>query len=803
MKKANQNEIPDSMNTECKSIIRNALKNKGITLLNILGMTSGFVCTILIVSWVMHEASFDSFVPGKEHIYRVVLQGDINGTPQKVAGCFQGVAEEAMRAIPEVVNAIRISVSYTHTGSVIKTEGNNYFRILGIAADSALFDLFPYRMLSGDPENALNKRNSIVVDIDMARQCFGNELAIGKTLFVDGQRYTVTAVLEDIPTNSHLEFHYIIPTLNLDRGWHNNKWGGDNALVYLKLMPGSDPERVNEKIKELFKENLPPTLKGVGITSALQPLKDIPYEEGFSWDYARKANKNNIFILSGVAFLIMLIACINFTNLFISTVLKREKEAGIRIASGASPGSIALGYFWEVFLYVLTSFILAVVVIKMVHPYFNELTGANVEVTILSWRFFLLGLSLVLATSIISGTFPALHLIRINIAEVVKAAKGPSIKGRVRQIMVGSQYVIAIVLLTCMIAIFKQVIYLQTKDLGFDKDNVLCVYSSGSLSDPGRQKTLKEEILKSPYISKVAYIGSLPTEWNTGGLVSTTPGNYEIHMEELYVDRDYFDLSNIRFIEGGNAFLQAPDSLNYCIMNEAAVQALHLTPPYLDQTIYTANSQSKPFVIKGVITNVNTKTLSQQVGPCYYLLPRYYSQTGILMFKIQSDNTKAIRALQAYWEKEFPNQPLEYWYLDQTYHQLYQAEIKARAIISWFTSIALILTTLGLFAMAYFMTEKRVKEVGIRKVNGARISQVLWLLNKDFLTWVAVAFVIATPIAWYAMTRWLESFAYKTPLNWWIFALAGVLALAIALLTVSWQSWKAATRNPVESLRTE
>jgi putative ABC transport system permease protein len=785
------------------SIIRKALKNKEITGVNILGLTAGFVCSIFLVSWVIQQSTFDNFVKDKGSIYRVNLKGIINNEPIKSSGCYPGLASEAVKLIPEITEAVRITINFQDSEDQIRTEGNQFFRVKGFAADEGFFSFFPFPVLEGQPDKALTTPDNIVITKDLAWKCFGNETAIGKSLFIRDKNYMTAVVLENIPANSHLQFDYIISTVSLGKSWIRDQWGSDNSNTYLKVDSHANIDSLNSKITSIVHNHIPQLANNFDVSFVLQPLKDIPFDNGFKWDFVKKTNKRNIYVLSVVALLIMFIACMNFTNLFISTAIKRNKEVGIKISNGASKFSIAKEHLEEVLLYVLFSFVISLVLVPVLHPYFNRLSGEIVEINYTNIRFLVMSISLITGTVILAGIFPGLYLTKINISEILRGTKNERSKSSLQKALVTAQFTIATILLLAMITVYKQVDFLHSKELGFDKDNILYLYTEGKLENFKEQKKMKEELLRSPYISKVAYRGALPTEWSNGSTVGKSKDDLSGNFEWIQVGRDYFDLSGIEFVEGDNAFSYMNDTARCCIINEKAAEVLGLEPPVVEKPLYMYSNNNKEFIIKGVTKNVNTKTLSQNIDPCIYTKPRWKSNTAILMFKLTGDYSKGIEAIKKYYTATFTEQPFEYHFLDETYDALYKSEEKARSIISWFTVIALILTSLGLFAMVHFITEQRTKEIGVRKVNGAKISEVMTMLNKDFIKWVIIAFVIATPVAYYAMNKWLENFAYKTELSWWIFALAGVLALGIALLTVSFQSWKAATKNPVESLRYE
>ncbi|TKG94044.1 FtsX-like permease family protein [Puteibacter caeruleilacunae] len=782
-----------------KSIFRNAFKHKWTTALNILGLTLGFTCSILLFFWVTHELNYDSFIPEKGSLYRVNMDGSVNGEHIKSAGSFPGLAAEALHSIPEIKKTIRIDKK--KDGNLIKTNDNKFFRSNGFAADPGFFNMFPFRAIVGDLSNILQDKSNIVIDETLAQKCFGDQSAMGKTLQMNGKVYTVAAVVENVPSNSHLQFQYVVSTLSLGHNWHNNEWGGDFAITYFQTIENANIQELNDKLTSIVKTRIP-RMKAYDLSFILQPVKNIPFDNDFKWDNSKKTSKRNIYILSVVAFLILFIACVNFTNLFLSSALKRKKEIGIKVSNGANKATITKEYLVEVLLYVLLSFAISLLLCEGVLPFFNALSGSVIKVKYLSLGFAFISIILIVGSTLLAGVLPAMFLYQLNIVKVIKGSRLENSKAKYQKILVTTQFVITTVLIFAMITIFKQVDYLQNKNLGFNKENTLYVFTEGKLQNWDEQKNLKSELLRNPSIKHIAFRAALPTEWANGSTVGAAKDKYDLNFEWIQIDEDYFDLADIEFIEGSRFRTTTSDSLNYCIINEKAAELLGFEAPYVGRSLYSI-SFGKEYIIKGVTRNLNTKSLAQHIDPCLYTKPLWASNSGVMMFKIGGDRNNAIKTIESYWAANYPDQPFDFHFLDDTYDALYRAEEKTRSIISWFTFIALLLTSLGLFAMVHFISEQRTKEIGIRKVNGAKISEILAMLNKDFIKWVAIAFVLACPIAYYAMNKWLENFAYKTELSWWIFALAGVLALGIALLTVSWQSWRAATRNPVEALRYE
>ncbi len=775
------------------------VKDKIISLVNLVGLSLGIACAIILTSWVLYETSYDKDIPDSDKIYRITLEGYINNEFIQSTQALAGIAPEAKKNFPEVEDYARLVNNYKDC--IIKTEGQESFRESGYAADSTFFNIFPYKAIYGNLTTALSRRDQIVIDQYMSEICFGNENPIGEFISVNGHKYAVAAVMENIPAHTHLKFHFIIPFINVD--WIvKNPWGGDNCITFLKLNRTDNNKTIESKITALVyaREKLWKDLK---IDFRLQALRDI-YLSNYKFEYATETgSKRNIVIFSIAAFLILLIACINFTNLFIASSLKRKRAMGIKLTNGANKIHILKESFFEVLLFFILSFLIAVALVKIIQPFFNALAGKEIFINIFSLQFLSLSIPIVFISLILTSIFPWLHLRRLNPARILKEK---SASGRnnlsIQKVLVITQFVIAIVLIFSVIAVSKQLSFVQNKQLGFNKENIIYVHTTSKLQEKTIQNRMKNELLGNSNIQGVAFRSSLPTIWNNGNPLSKNSDFKEIMAtEEIFVDKDYFDLMKINFIEGENIYKQDNSSKDFCIVNQMAVRNLGLKAPYVDKVIY--EGPNKQLVIKGVIENINIKSLAQGVDPCIYRGTEKKSNDGVMLIKISNNYDEAINSVRIFCNENNSGVPFEYHFLDDVYDNLYKAENTARTIMLLFALIGITIISLGLLAMILFITENKIKEIGIRKVNGAKITEILALLNKDFIKWVAIAFVIATPIAWYAMNKWLENFAYKTTLSWWIFALAGLLALGIALLTVSWQSWRAATRNPVEALRYE
>jgi len=545
--------------------------------------------------------------------------------------------------------------------------------------------------------------------------------------------------------------------------------------------------------------------KEFGITLGIQPLSEVYFSTGFDFEVAKKGNKRNVYILVSVAFLILLIATLNFINIFISTSLKRTKSFGVKMALGASKSILIQEFLVEVLVCIMLGFIVSFGLVKIALPVFNNLLATSLEIDILSLHFLAISIPILIVTLLLSGFLPAYFITRFNPVLILKAGYLglTGNKNTFQRTLVILQFVIAILLISSILIIQKQVKFLNSKELGFNKEHIIYINTTDAFSKKQNIERLESQLLKNPNISSISTRSCLPTKLDNGGFMFSkeNPDN-KIHGERVTIGKDYFDLMQIKFVEGENGFEYSNNTYDKCIINNIAAEQLNLVPPFIGQYVFDDN-ENKFLSISGVIENVNTKSLYSKAEPCLYTKPDGYSDVGVILFKLNGDYNRGINAIKDYCMNNNSEIPFEYHFLDQTYDKLYQDEVRTQKILTWFSFISIFLTCLGLLSMVHFVTQNKTKEIGIRKVNGATVFEIIKMLNKDFVKWVAIAFIIATPIAYYAMNSWLENFAYKITLSWWIFAISGLMALLIAIITVSGQTFKAARRNPVESLRDE
>ena len=777
-----------------KQVLRKIVNQPLFSAIKYFGLTIGMACIIVIAIWVQNELSFDKFHKNPENIYRVIMDmgehGDIALTPPPLIDKIQN-------DFPEIENATRVE---DLPKIVVKNEDIVFYEENGIFADPGFFDVFSFKLLSGSKSKILDNSFNVVLTEQFAQKYFGSTDVLNKSLTIHGFPFTVTGVLENIPQNSHLQFDFILPVqLKTDLGYELDEWGDVNLYTYIKIKNSADATVLNAKIANWETPR--------NESFFLQPLTEIHGDTHYIAENAKTSDKLYIFVFSSVAILILIIACLNYITLFISASYKRSKEIGVMKIIGATRKKLMLIFISETGIFIMASLLTALLLVKLLIPFFN-----NVTETQLSFGFFQSGkMSIAIILSIvlllIIGIYPALHLSSIKPQSIFRKEKMNSgIISRSKNMMVLVQFTITTILIIGLITVSKQLNYIQNKDLGFEKENLVYL-PFGEIGE--RFEGFKEEVLKNNSVLNVSIKNSLPIETADKTDDIDWPGksaNDDVLVEATAVGFDYFKTMGVNVGSGRDFSQEMATDKNCVVLNQEAVHAMGLDDP-VGKTIRLW--EYYPLTVLGIADNAMFYSLKENIGPqIYYMVQDYDDESiknnGVILLRISdSDIEKTIASVKTTWAEFAPDSPFDFHFLDQAVDNNYRAEKKMVALLKYFVLISILVSCLGLFGSAVYSTQSRIKEIGIRKVSGAKISEVIAMLNVNFIKWVTVAFVIATPIAFYAMHKWLENFAYKTPLSWWIFALAGLLALGIALLTVSWQSWRAATRNPVEALRYE
>ncbi len=800
----------DTILNNLKLAWRSFKRDKLYSWVKISSLAIGGAACILIALFVRNELSYDKHYRNTDQIYRLVKVDENKGKIRKSVYMPAALAKALMDNYPEIEKAGRISniETFGAGSNQIRREGklDNSFEEGVVFADQQTLEILEAQFINGNPQNALNEANSMVITKSRADKFFPNENPIGKTILINNdikKPYTITGVIEDFPENSHLKYHFFIALQNLFTNFfgegEQTSWSGNRYITYCLVKEGTDIASLEKKLENIV-SRYDKTIKSKK-SYEFQPITDIYLNREQVQDMQSHGNIQFIWVLSAIAACILILACINFINLFLAISGNRAKEVGFRKTIGAKRNSIVFQFISESILYSFISVLAGVVLAWIFLPWFNNLSYKSLTMPWKEWWFFPLIISISVIIGTIAGFYPSLFLSRI---EPTKALKGkinqPKKMSGIFSSLVVFQFAASITLVVCSTMVYRQMDFIMNKKIGFEKEQVLVLKSTNTL---GTNITpFKNELLTIPNVQSVSISSFLPienTKRNSDSFWDEQKGKDANAVSQIWtVDCDYIKTMGMNIIEGREFSGQSTLDKNAAIVNQTMAKELDLKNPIGAQII---NSEGQRWEIVGVVEDFNFESLKTSISPLFMVLG---NSNEVMAIKVKtSDIQTTIGSIEKKWAKFSPNQSIRYSFLDQEFALMYNDTERMGSILLNFTFLAIFIACLGLFALAQFTIKKRIKEIGIRKVNGARISEVMVMLNRDFVKWVAIAFVIATPIAYYAMNKWLESFAYKTSLSWWIFALAGLLALGIALLTVSYQSWKAAIRNPVESLRYE
>ncbi|MGB2763215.1 MAG: ABC transporter permease [Candidatus Aminicenantaceae bacterium] len=779
-----------------KIALRNIKRHKGYSFINIVGLAIGMACCILILLWVQDELSYDRFHENADDIYRVIQ--DINFTDHSTTWTItQGPLGPSLKEnFPEVINATRI----TGRGLRLTYKKKNFDEDVGMA-DCSIFEMFTFPLVKGDPSTALSDPFSMVMTEEMAKKYFGDEDPIGKTIKADNQwDFQVTGVLKKVPRNSHLQFDFLIPFIfGRELNYTVDRWGNSQFRTYVQLPKGVPAQEVIQKISGYLYEK--PTIEKDARLN-LQPLTRIHLHSNYEFDSAH-GDITYVTIFSIIAFFILLIACINFMNLATARSGNRAREVGIRKVVGAYKTDIIKQFYGESILLAFIAQIFALIMVWLLLPAFNNLSAKELSMNITGNLLVLLGLlGIALITGIISGSYPALFLSSFHPVRVLKGSSFSGSKGSLfRKILVVFQFSLTILLIICTTGVYNQLTYMQNRKLGYDKEHM--IYMGMRREMQANFESVKNELLQNPNIVRVTASSNVPTYgysfsnslWRWEG---QNPDE-ETLMRAVFINLDYFKTFGMEVIEGRSYSKEfSTDATESIIVNEEAVKAMGMESPIGKRLSLGEDN----FKIIGVVKNYHFRSLRQKIDP---LILIYDTESSWILFaKLKSENIpKTIGYIENIWKKFTPGYPFNYRFLDEALDRLYRSEQRIGTLFKYFSGLAILISCLGLLGLASFMAERRTKEIGIRKVLGASVSNIILLLSKEFTKWVIVANIIAWPVGYFAIKKWLQSYAYATNIVLWSFILSGVVALLIALVTVSYQSIKAALANPVDSLRYE
>ncbi|HUZ58539.1 MAG TPA: ABC transporter permease [Hanamia sp.] len=796
-----------------KIALRNLRKNKAFSFINIFGLAIGLTCFILISAFVYHELSYDKYPADAKDIYRVILSVTGNGDQAAYPDVDVAVGEGIKNAFPEVKASTRLAPVI----DFIKYDDKQFKEKQIAYVDSNFLQIFSIPLLEGNNETALVQPNSIVISKAFAKKYFGNEDALGKSLSVGtpGELYKVTGLFDEVPENSHFHFDAFLSLTS----WHLTRqtWSNLGFYTYILLNKNTDPQKLESKFPQLVAEHVVPEIQhdmGVSLAEAqksintfefsLQPLTKIHLYSHTKYELEPNGDIQYVYIFSALALFILLLACVNFTNLSTARAVKRAREVGIRKVMGSLKKQLIIQFLTESVLLTFLSMLIAFGLLFLLLPYFNQVATREIPFSFfISYQSMLAMVSLIVITGIVAGIYPAFFLSSFN---TIKVLKGSSSKGSQKNLLRSSlvvfQFFISIALIIATIVVYQQLYFMQNKKLGYDKEQVLFLPDArllGKNQTAFRQQFSENKNVVATSISRS--VPGLPFMDGTEIYPKNENGNgKEIHANIYHVDYDYLKTLGISIIKGRNFSRDFSTDSSAVVINQAMVRELGWsnTNP-IGKTI--VRSGQKQFKVLGVVADFNYASAKQEVAPLMMMLG---NNSGGLVIKINTSDVKGFLAdLKKQWDSFNPEGPLDYTFLDDNFAKLYASEIRTQKIFSAFAIIAIIIASLGLFGLSAFIIEQRTKEIGIRKVLGASVENVLLLVSKDFLMLVGIAFLISVPVTWWAMHNWLQDFAYRINIHWWVFALAGIVAILISVLTISFQAIKAAVANPIDSLRME
>ncbi|MDR8393446.1 ABC transporter permease [Aliifodinibius sp. S!AR15-10] len=783
---------------------RNLIRDKTYSIINTIGLTMGITCGLIIAIYILHEWSYDRFVPNSERIYRVVQEQNQASDLYQVASTPAPLAEKLRTDYPDVREVTAFSRIFSKR--LFQYQDNSFEEGYGYHVDSSFFKLFDFPVLNGSLQSFFSSTQTILLTKKMAQKYFGEGDPVGKVINIDRrQDFVVAAVVENPPANSHLNFNFLLPMANLHAHRDFSNWGNNWMYTYILLGETVNPNSFEQKIGGLLSDNIgspewQPRLY-------LQPLTDIHLYSNFDFntDFADTGNPHSIYLFGAIGLIIILISCINFVNLSTARSFQRNKEIGVRKVMGASRTQLIWQLAGESMLFAFISTALALAVAQVCMPYFAGLSGIPLSLDLLKpEHLVILLLAFMFTIGLLAGIYPALYLSALNTKRILK---GPSTneglrKGHLplRKILVVCQFALSVILITGAIIIRQQMHYILNRDLGFDQEHIVYSPLKGDLADNGIYESLKTALLHQSSVLEVTRSNGLPihhegsysgVEWE--GMAA---GHQDFLMNYLEVEESFVETYGLQMLAGRNFAPRNPnDTSSYYLINETASKIMQMDNP--------VGKRFEDGNIIGVIKDFNFKSAFSPVEPMMLrnspeMLKRFIS------IRIAPGNFKeTLATIGRAFNETNPAYPFIYHFLDESIEALYNQQLRAGKLIDLFAALAVLISCLGLFGLSVFTAGRRTKEIGIRKALGATVADIVTLLNKDFLILVLLGFLIAIPIAWYAMNQWLADFAYRIEIGPEVFVIAGSAALLIALATVSWQSVKAALMNPVNSLRSE
>lgn len=806
-----------------KIAFRNIIRHKSYVFINVLGLSIGIACSILIVLFVLQELSYDKFNKKSERIYRVYLSGKIGTSEITGAWTAAPTAGTFIQDFPEVEDAVRMD----NWGEVVvKYEDKSFIEKHFMIADSSFFNIFSIPLLQGDPATALSKPHTVVITRETAQKYFGDEDPVGKMIKVntDTSYFTITGIIDKVPANAHFEFDLLASFLTHRRA-NDDFWLSNSFYTYILIKEGTSVEELEGKIPALLEKYIGPQLLEVlGITLEefaaagnsyglyLQPLADIHLNPEIQHGLKPSNDKKYIYIFSMIAFLIILLASINYMNLSTAQSANRSREVGLRKVVGSTRKSLVIQFLVESVVLTTLALILAVIIVEYTLPYFNKYIDLQLSVYYFNNWYIIPGLFMVaVLIGILAGIYPSIFLATFRPVQILSGKLKQGVKsGILRSILVIIQFFISVLIILCTIIIYRQINYMLNKDLGFKKEQLLVLRRAEAI---GKEKiqVFKQEIKKYPGVINATNSTAIPgyPNNNNGFLVEGWSPDKTVLMQVNWVDYDYFDTYELKIKEEAGRFHSEEYATDTAavVINESAVKKFEFDKP-LEMRFMQPTGKDEKFdylQVIGVAKNFHYMSLHEDIYPHVFMhKPEWWDWGGYITIRISPDNMKAtIENIKNEWEKFTSNDPFQYFFLDEEFNKIYQEEKRTSKLSLGFAILAIFIACLGLYGLTSFAAEKRTKEIGIRKVMGASIAKIILLFLREIAGLILVSTLIAWPLAFFVMKSWLQNFYYRIDLSFVEFLLSFLVALAIAFLTVSYTVYTAAIKNPSKALQYE
>ncbi|MBO9202501.1 MULTISPECIES: ABC transporter permease [Niastella] len=785
--------------------IKNCRKQKMFSVINVLGLTVGIVCCLMIFLFIMNEFSYDRFHKNGEHIYRVMRRSHMNGDLRNIPYLAPPYAKALKNDYPD---AIQQAVRIFPDNDLVTYNNISFNEKKVFLADNNFFQFFSFRLLKGNPATVLKDPNSIVMTASTAKKYFGKEDPIGKVIsFNKKTQRTVTGIAEDVPANSHLEFDIVVPTANWENTPFFNQWTNNGVFVYVQLNPAVQPTHLMKLFPAFMERYLGEWYRKMGFKNdlILQPLHGIYFDTDSPFDHEVKhGSKKMVYIFMSIAILILVIACINFMNLSTARATDRSKEVGVRKVMGAVRTQLAWQFIFESLLFATVAAISALLLLQLIMPAYTGFLGYTLPAYWTNPWIYVFTVGVILVIGLLAGSYPALMLSSFSPIESLKGKLKTGKQGTFfREALVVFQFGISVLLTVCVAVVMKQMHFVRNTDLGFSKEQSMIVrLDNGAIWDKKIQ--FKTQAQADPAVAAVSLMSGEP-----GGFHDNYSFEAEGHPGEKlmfnteFADFEYVKTLGLKIIAGRDfspAFIT--DSTSAVLINRTAAVQLGYTPQQAVGKWINVTGVKERRTIVGVVEDYHFTSLKTEIAPL--VISTQKDDRRLVLIRLNTDNIPAaVARIKKLYDVAAPDYPFAFDFLDERFNKLYKAEIKQESLLSIFSIIAIGIACLGLFGLASYTAIKRTKEIGVRKVLGSSVENIVLLLSKDLLKPVLLGTVIAIPVGFFVMQNWLQNFAYRTTIHWWLFLVAATVAVFIALLTVSVQAINAALVNPVKSLRTD